>query len=50
MSEHRDPEASPVFRYMLQAVAIAAVIALAFVGPDVEEHNLNVLREYVNAR
>lgn len=46
----RDPEASPIFRRMLEAIALITILLLAFVGPDVEESNRQALRDYVNAR
>lgn len=46
----RDPESSPLFRLLLNAAILAALIALGFFGTDVEEHNMRVLREFVSAQ
>lgn len=46
----RDPEAHPLYRIAMAAIALAAMIALGLVGEDVEEHNRQALREYVDAQ
>jgi hypothetical protein len=46
----RDPEASALFRLVINVVMLAGLLALGFVGPDVEDHNRAVIREYVNGR
>jgi hypothetical protein len=44
----RDPESSPLFRLLLNAAIIAALLALGLFGPDVDEANRLALKAYVH--